>query len=435
MFVQFRFKNYRSFYKENVLFMQAGKDKELKELNTFTVSESLLSNGENELLKSAVIFGNNASGKSNVLKAISYMKQVVLNSSSQMPIIKENEYFAFYQDAYKEESLYEVEIIENNIFYRYGFSIQEGVIKEEWLDRRKERLIHVFKRKDNELNILGIDKNKVKYINLNSSTLFLSIGRNLKLSISDDIQNVFQWFSQLLVVFGDNVNVIGNYTLENNKYLNQALQILKFADIGIQNIAIKKTKLDDMNYDNNGFSFNFPSSKFSFNLTSQIKREANELYDIDMATTFNVYDSNKNVVDQKEILLFKNQGFNSEGTRRLLCCLGFLLSSLNNGTTIFLDEIDTSFHYLVAYYLIRMFNSIYKNPNNAQLICTAHNVSLMDGELRRDQIYFTSKDEYGESELFSLYNFKNVRKNDLFSKKYLAGFYTPVPDIYDIYKE
>ena len=86
-------------------------------------------------------------------------------------------------------------------------------------------------------------------------------------------------------------------------------------------------------------------------------------------------------------------------------------------------------HFLVADYLLKMFNSIDKNPNNAQLICTAHNVMLMDDDLRSDQIYFTSKDKYGVSSLVSLADYKGVRKNDLFSKKYLAGFYSKLPNL------
>ena len=83
------------------------------------------------------------------------------------------------------------------------------------------------------------------------------------------------------------------------------------------------------------------------------------------------------------------------------------------------------------YFLIKMFNSIDSNPKNSQLVCTAHNVMIMDEDLRRDQIYFTSKNEYGESSLVALSDYKNVRKNDLFSKKYLAGFYSSLPDMTD----
>ena len=84
---------------------------------------------------------------------------------------------------------------------------------------------------------------------------------------------------------------------------------------------------------------------------------------------------------------------------------------------------------MVADYIIGLFNSIEHNPKNAQLICTAHNVMLMDEGLRRDQIYFTSKDKQGRSSLVSLADYNGVRKTDLFSKRYLAGFYADLPNL------
>ena len=83
----------------------------------------------------------------------------------------------------------------------------------------------------------------------------------------------------------------------------------------------------------------------------------------------------------------------------------------------------------MADYILSLFNSIESNPKNAQLIGTAHNTMLMDKNLRRDQIYFTAKDAFGKSTLTSLVDYKGVRKEDLFSKKYLAGFYAEFPDM------
>lgn len=149
-----------------------------------------------------------------------------------------------------------------------------------------------------------------------------------------------------------------------------------------------------------------------------------------MQTDFDVYDEEtKQPIAKKSIMLFKDRGFNSEGTERLLCYLGWMLAALDQGRVILIDEIDSKLHFLVADYLIKLFNSIDNNPKNAQLICTAHNVMLMDEDLRRDQIYFTSKDQYGESSLVALSDYKNVRKENLFSKRYLAGFYSKLPDM------
>lgn len=431
MLVNFRFKNCRSFYNETELSMEATSDTELREINTFSVNESLMKGGENELLKSAVIFGGNASGKSNVIKALSYMRNVILYSASQMPIVQGNDNFAFYEDADKEETLYEVEFIQNNAFYKYGFTLCEGAVTGEWLYRRVERLTPVFTRDRKGLAITGPDKVAAKLINLSDSSLFLSVGSNFHLEIASALADVMMWFQNLLIVFENTANSLDIYTFENGKYKEQALKILQLADIGIRDMEVKKDKIVNIADLNDVLRFNTQMQTQPEALRGQLKQEETNLFNIDMQTTFDVFNSEREKVGSENIMLFKDNGFNSEGTIRLLCYLGWLLVALDKGKVIFIDEIDSRLHFLVADYLIRLFNSIDKNRNNAQLICTAHNVMLMDEDLRRDQIYFTSKDKYGESRLVSLSDFNSVRKNDLFSKRYLAGFYVGLPNMND----
>ena len=119
MLVNFRFSNCRSFYDETVLSMQAAADITKSEINTFFADESALPNDDNELIKSAVIFGGNASGKSNVIKAFQYMVNVVRFSAAHLPIVAGNESFAFRTGAAEMPSLYEVEIIQDGVFYKY----------------------------------------------------------------------------------------------------------------------------------------------------------------------------------------------------------------------------------------------------------------------------------------------------------------------------
>ncbi len=428
MLVNFRFKNNRSFYSETNLSMMATTDTELKGTNTFKVDESLMLKGDNEFIKSAVVFGGNASGKSNILKALAYMKNVLQLSASQFPIVAGNEKFAFYTDSLNEESLFEVEIIQNGTYYKYGFALSQGKVKSEWLDRRKERLTNVFKRSEDELEIAGLSKQATNLINVAPHTLFLSVGANFKLDIAASLKDVMTWFQNLLIVFENNANTLDIYTTANGKYREQALRILQLADIGIKNIKVKKDKVANMDDINDVLRFN---AQLQINPAAlgQLKQEEANLYSIDLETFFDVFDKQGKVKGQRDVLLYKNAGFNSEGTVRLLCYLGFILAALDKGRVILIDEIDSRLHFLVADYIIKLFNSIDTNPNNAQLICTAHNVMLMDEDLRRDQIYFTSKDEIGESSLVALSDFKNVRKTDLFSKKYLAGFYAKLPDM------
>lgn len=429
MLVNFRFKNVRSFYSENEISLEATKDDTMREINTFSVNKKIMS-GDAELLKSAVIFGGNASGKSNVIKALSYMRNVIFLSASQIPVMQNNETFAFYDKANEEDSLYEVELISNNTFYRYGFVLNGGTVKQEWLERRTERITSVFRRSESGLDIVGLDKAAVKLINLAPNALFLSVGRNFHLDILPALNDVMTWFQNLLIVFENNANSLDIYTMENGKYREKALKILKLADIGIRDIKVKKDKLVNMADINDVLRFNTQLQTQPAAMQGQLKQEENSLFNIDMQTDFDVYDEEtKQPIAKKSIMLFKDRGFNSEGTERLLCYLGWMLAALDQGRVILIDEIDSKLHFLVADYLIKLFNSIDNNPKNAQLICTAHNVMLMDEDLRRDQIYFTSKNQYGESSLVALSDYKNVRKENLFSKRYLAGFYSKLPDM------
>ncbi len=409
--------------------MEATTDDTRREINTFFVDESIMPKRDGELLKSAVIFGGNASGKSNVIKALAYMKNVITLSAAQIPIVQQNETFAFYEKAGEEDSLFEVELVFNNIFYKYGFILNSGFVKEEWLEKRIERLSVVFKRSGNKLEIVGADKTKAKLINLAPEVLFLSVGKNFNLEIMPSINDVLAWFQNLLIVFENNANSLDIYTMEGGKYREKALKILKLADIGIRDIKVKKDKLVTMSDIDDVLRFNTQLQIQPASMR-QLKREGNSLFNIDVLTEFDVFDiDTKKCIAKKDVLLFKDRGFNSEGTERLLCYLGWMLAALDQGRVILIDEIDAKLHFLVADYLIKLFNSIDNNPKNAQLICTAHNVMLMDEELRRDQIYFTSKNEYGESSLSALSDYKNVRKENLFSKRYLAGFYSKLPDM------
>lgn len=430
MLVNFKFKNFKSFYDQNELSLQATKDNELKEINTFNVDEKLFNKTEeHELLKSIIIFGGNASGKSNIIKGLTYMYNVIrLSPAPQFSdIVKSNEYYAFYENACNEPSLYEVEIIKNGNLYRYGFTILHEKIEKEWLYKRNERSSLVFERTGNKIKITG-SENASSLINIPETILFLSIGVNFNLPISNYLNDVLDWFNNLIFVFENNVNSLDIYSVENEKYKNLAIEILSKADIGIKNMTVVKDKVADLNDLNATLALNMQiqadPTKYG-----QLKRENQNMYNIDLDTQFDVYNSKNEKVGNKDVMLFKDRGFHSEGTIRLLCYLGYILAALDKGKVILIDEIDSKLHFLVADYLVKMFNSIDKNPHNAQLICTAHNVMLMDEDLRRDQIYFTSKDKYGVSNLASLADYKGVRKNDLFSKKYLAGFYSNIPNL------
>lgn len=140
------------------------------------------------------------------------------------------------------------------------------------------------------------------------------------------------------------------------------------------------------------------------------------------------YDKNGKETEKESLDFF---GEESEGTQQMFTLSAPFIDTLENGKILFIDEIDASLHPLLSQYLISIFNSKEKNPNNAQLIFTTHDVSLLKEEfLRRDQIYFTDKNKFGATELFSLANISE-RKGVDFSKRYLEGRYSALPYISD----
>lgn len=429
MLINFRFSNCRSFYEDTELSMRATTDESFRELNTFIVNEKMMSKDDNELIKAAVVFGGNASGKTNILKAFTYMANVVRLSSAQLLVVESNECFAFNVEAKNKNSLYEVEIIQNGLYYKYGFELNNGKICHEWLYKREERLTKVFERKDGKLSIMSVPAQSINLIKIPDNALFLSIGNNFNLAVNKYLSDVMSWFLNVLIVFENASNSLDIYTMENEKYKIQALDILHKADIGITDFKIIKDKIATSSDPDSVIRLNRKLQSDPSIISGQLKAELENLYKIDMETIFDIFDDNDEIVDSKKVMLFKENGFHSEGTVRLICYLGWILAALDQGRTIFIDEIDSKLHFLVADYLLKLFNSIEHNPHNAQIICTAHNVMLMDENLRRDQIYFTSKDYQGRSTLVSLADYTGVRKTDLFSKRYLAGFYASLPNL------
>ena len=399
--------------------------KRYSELNTFFCNDRLFAKGENELLKTAFIFGANASGKTNLVKSLAFMRSMVLYSSNPINlIIQHNATFAFFTDAEAQPTLFEIEIISNGIFYDYGFEIVDKRITREFLKRRSNgRLTDVFIRDDSKVDLMG-RKNGVLG-NINDRNLFISFANTPFLSVVEsikiDMQNVLSWFGEpnLFIVNEGIMNRYSIYQEEEGKYAELALRFLKQADIGIENFCVVQYKPDD----------DQSVGAMSVKRLPQANPMEKEVMGLDIKTDFNVFDSDKNVVAKKDVYLEKDFGFHSDGTYRLLSILGLILKVLDKGGVIVIDEIDSKLNFLVVDYIIKAFNSINRNVNNAQLIATAHNVQLMDGDVRRDQIYFTSKNEFGATDIYTLFDFKDVRKNDLFSKKYLAGFYSAIPHL------
>ena len=426
MLKEFSFSNFASYLDTAKFTMETSKYvKDFKELNTFETKNV-------ELIKSAFIFGANASGKTNIIKAISFMKSMVLFSFENEGILKNTNKFMFSSDSKKIPSRFEIVFIvpedDEEISYRYGFEINLDKVSKEWLYRKVKKEVCIFERDEQLPEKIRICGNEFKRAELireytRDNALFVSTAYKFNISFVNVIR---QWFERIEVINfhttpGETVNLLKN---EESKYKPLILEYLKQADFGISDFSMEikdadlssKEKLLSM-LQNMSPPITVGYSEDSVMLPSKM---------IDIKTKHKVYNSEKELKGERVVSFTQYQ---SEGTIKFFELIGPFINALLNKKVIFVDEIDSRLHCAIVRFLVGMFNSIDINTDNAQLIATTHDVLLLEENIRRDQIWFAQKNEYGESELYSLSDFKGVRKKDLLLKKYLIGQFGAIPFI------
>jgi len=418
MLVNFKVENFKSF-KDLVEFsMEATKLKNLKESNSFD-SHNI------SLLKSAVCYGANASGKSTLLDAMNMMKSIIKNSIS---IEKSNAYFAqpflLNSDTENKETFFEIEFIIDNIIYRYGFEIgKDAIILKEWLYQKRleirAREINLFIRTKQDI-ILGklFKEGKILRDKTREEALFLSVVAQFNGEIS---QNILEWFNQFNIISNIKSDEFKHYSfdkLEDEEFKDKIVTLIKSADIGIYDISKRKISFDELTKDFTSIE-ELPDS-----LINELKEKG-----LSSVETKHIQYDKDNAF--KKLQSFELD-FESDGTQKLLALSAPIIETLLEGEILVIDELDNSMHTELVNAIIKLFNSKETNPNNAQLIFTTHDTNLLNQELfRRDQIWFTQKDIYGVSELYSLVEYgKGKTRDDLvLEKNYLDGKFGGVPYI------
>jgi hypothetical protein len=409
MLIEFSVGNYLSF-KDIVTFsMEAAAISEHEESNVFFFDKY-------KLLKSAVVYGANASGKSNFINAMASMKWIVLNSSKetqatdQMPVYN----FSLSTETDNKPSFFEVVFICDQKKFRYGFEIDKDRVYSEWLfftPSRREVRLFIRNVDDIKINPTHFKEGKGLEKRTRPNALFLSVVAQFNGSIA---QKILVWFYVFMIISGlDDKTFMGVTAaqLENEDFRQKLLKYLKIADLGIDDISMEKK---------------FELSESMKDLLISEDGDFGEVYDISIF--HHKYD------DKHEKLASKvkfNLGYESEGTQKFFGILGPILAFLGVGlSTLVIDELDARLHPFITRFIIELFHSKQTNPNNAQLIFATHDTNLLTNKLfRRDQIWFTEKDQYGATDLYSLVEYKNVRKDAIYEKDYIAGKYGAVPFI------
>lgn len=412
MLIQFRVKNFTSFKDEACFSMLANSGKE-NENNYATI-------GKNNILKCAAIYGANASGKSNLMKAFTASIVFIRQSFNFLPNTEYNKIdaFAFSKECPNCPSEFEYIFVCDNIKYVYGFSATKNKVFEEYLHAYySSKSTEIFSRKNTkDFEFYYEDEKELKgYERLAlDNKLFLSVLGNTKY---EKTISPFKWFTKLIDTYNGGV---GGYFFENNipsieYYGNDkngelkefALKLLNSADILI----------DDFEYESKELPIDpiFSSPMFQGNVPTQRQTKIRMKHVVRDGDKENGY-----------YLDFINA--ESSGTKILFMLAPILKNAFETGKTLYIDEFENGLHPYLLDAIINMFNNPNYNIGNAQLIINTHNTNLLSLEkLRRDQIWFTEKNpDTGESVLYSLDDF-SVRKEENVRKGYLNGRYGAVP--------
>lgn len=422
MILEFKIKNYKSF-REEAVFTMSSESSKLKPQNIHSVTNEI-----QQLFRASkvsVIYGPNASGKSNLLKSLVGFVNFLINKPSVGEAIAIFQPFVFNMETFRKPTVYELSFVgPEHIKYLYKVSVSKDVILEETLDYYpKKKKNNLFTRQssqksNSESEIHIVDKKQ--YSIFRNQLLLSKFGEEPH----DILSNVYLYFKNKfnLEITESHINTQKKkenlkFILENPRYLQNISRLISAADIKVADIKIEVIEKDEKS-DFSGII----AKKYFENII--VKRRQESDYKVQFSHKF--FDKNLKELGKIEVPL----SFQSKGTQTLLQIGVYILKAIENGQILIVDELDTSLHPYVTKMLVMLFLSDKINKNGAQLIFNTHDVSLLDEKLfRKDQIWFTEKNDLGESSLYSLRDFEGLREDIPFEKWYMAGKFGGLPSI------
>ena len=407
MLIEFNVENFRSIKEEVTLSMISTKDSSFE--NHLIHSELLK---DEALLKSAVLYGPNASGKTNVLLAINLLKSLVVTSHER----QKGDKLPF--TPFKLEKIYllkptrfKVIFMKSGVKYLYEIAFNsEKILKESLYNFPKNYKKIIFERNETINFKFTVDEKKQKIISERTLPNVLYLSKATQDNY-EPISKVYDWFKDDLQIIGPtDYPALSEFTakmLNDESMKKFVMKALLEADVGIDDILVRKQKLK-----NEDLPKDMPEEIKKL----IIKQEQTKINTIHKGITFDF--------DKEE----------SEGTQRIFSIIGPWIDALKTGKILVVDELDTKLHHLLNVFLISLFHNPTQNKKNAQLIFTTHNTNLLDIQdiFRRDQIWFTEKNiSTGATDLYSLIEY-SPRKDKNIERGYLAGKYGALPFIKEI---
>ena len=425
MLLNFAVTNYRSIKERQVFSMMA--------VDGLPHEESLIHSEDGiSILPVALLFGANASGKSNILRAFGTMKHVVLNSVRLNPDDTLEEYEPFLLDEESRNNSTELEAefiikgewgIEHH--YRYGLAFSETLISEEWLyryDGDSETKLFSRDRDKVQVNETAFPEGKGKEDTLNSNRLFLSLIAQLNGTQSKEI---ISWFDGGKFVTASQIE---EYRIVTSSLLNYKKNLIVLDDI-VEFIDMALTFLSNIDMGITELSIKEESVALPKELPEEIKKV---LYQ-DGETSLNIYSTHNRYSKKGEIIgkeVFSTEHNESEGTQKITELLGLIFLILWGGKLLVIDELDAKLHPLLTRAIIQLFTNPKTNPHGAQLVFTTHDTNQLHLDyVRRDEIWFTEKSPVEATELYSHIEFKDFDPSMDITEQYVNGRYGAIPRI------
>ena len=422
MLVKFSVTNFKTFRdKAEFSFIASNYDKTREDEN-LTVCETF----GFSLLKSAAIYGANASGKSKLMEALSFMRNFILSSSreSQKGEPIHIEPFLLSTETNTKPTEFEIIFLFKKQLFRYGFEVDSEKVVSEWLyNRPLTKEIELFVRDGQHFAVherkfsKGSRLAKDKMVRENA--LMLSVAAQFNEEIAGSVIEWFKRFKMISALENEGYKSYSMNSLKDNTKKQKILEMLNKADINISDLILQTV-------DSSQLPKGLPVELKNI-LLQKLGDGKNEI--ITLNTIHQVYDKENNIVDQ---VRFNMDDAESSGTNQFFALTGPIIDVIENGYVLAVDELDSKLHPNLVAKIIEIFNSTKLNPKNAQIVFNTHDTNLLSADIfRRDQIWFVEKDRFGRASLFSLSDFKEVRKEDNFENNYIKGKYGAIPIISD----
>lgn len=411
MILEIRLSNFFSIKDEVIIDFRAAN---IKSANAKALKTNVFEQNKSDILKTLIIYGANASGKSNIIKAIRFCNAMVFESHNN----NENTIYNFipfkFENYKNKPSTYFIRFVLNDIEYEYSFSMTHtSIVTESLYYYPKGRIKEIFTRdekrgktKKEKYTFTDVIKRPFDVAeNTSDKTLYISRASQMDRDLAKEI---FNYFNKTLI---SNYLEFGISAIENITNLNkqQLIDALKIADSDIEEVKIKVLKKSGKN--------------IHADLTSMTLKVEDVVQDHLQIKSY--HKTNPGVA-------FDFLTEESQGTIKLFFIMLTLLDVIKSNKVLLIDEIEESLHPKIIEYIFNLFRA----GDRAQLLCTTHNTQFLDlKKFRKDQIYFVNKSISGATDLYSLYDYSDFRDTMDLEKAYMQGRFDAVPIVNDSYEQ